>query len=407
METDIPQSDSNKLNGDTSGDVQDEVEQHLDNMRQPKLDDILLLAKDEKTDKLIIDKNVDTDPMTASAVVQQPPVTCDNSCKNSAGTQSSSINDNIDFQETVILRRQQLSRVAEWVQNNTQQMERQQQHDLDKLNLCESSTTDHQSSSFSTLDQLDSVSVEKMSMDSGYKTTPQFQQVANSSQEDTIKTSDDSLSPKSELNMTTEIPTQFAVDETNTATNYPGSPTPVADPNIYSSSQTYYRRTSRSGLPVAYTTSDPQDSSSQCSQIIPEQPTCDIVNYKYYPSDSDRTRALQPDPHVDIAQMEYNVKQFLLKQNEWSMRTTSNQNPITIAPTPQPSTVLNRHSSIRPIKLFSSTSGAGFGPGKGERVLNFSNNLTTTTTTSTLSTAGNTSMHNIDSRMPQRTETNL
>ncbi|XP_075159698.1 uncharacterized protein LOC142232881 isoform X2 [Haematobia irritans] len=404
----------NNCNGQT-----DEMATAKDPKRPNANDELSLLAAEEKTDKLLGDKKTETN---TGMVLQHTPVTCDNSCKNSAGTQSSSLNDNIDFHETVILRRQQLSRVAEWVQNNTQQLERQQPYhpDLEKLNHCESSATENQSSSFSTLDHLDSVSVEKMSLDSGYKTTPQFQQVTNSSQDDTIKTSDESLSPKSEPN--NDSPIEFSVQANNTATNVPDSPakhagTSISNSHSYSTPKTYYRRTSRSGLPVAYTSPDPPDSGSQCSQIMPEQPTCDIVNYKYYPSDSDRTRTLQPDlqannQHVDIAQMEYNVKQFLLKQNEWSMRTTTTG--LSTAPP------LNRHATIRPIKLFSSTSSTGFGPGKGERVLSFPFNGANTTTTSTssngsttLATAGNTSINistsssSTVSGMRQRTETNL
>ncbi|XP_011295483.2 uncharacterized protein LOC105262357 [Musca domestica] len=369
-----------------------------DSERPPDQKEIVLPAKDEKTDKLVVET---TKPEMTTAA--PPPVTCDNSCKNSAGTQYSSMADNIDFQETVILRRQQLSRVAEWVQNNSKQMEREQQK-MEKLNHCESSPTDQQSSSFSTLDQIDSVSVEKMSTDSGYKTTPQFQQIANSSQDETIKTSDESLSPKSEL--INEISTQFSIDAANTASNVnlPESPQAVLDssPNthIYSTPQTYYRRTSRSGLPVAYTASEPQDSSSQCSQIIAtEQPTCDIVNYKYYPSDSDKNRSSQANTHasrtetVDIAQMEYNVKQFLLKQNEWSMRTATTS--LSTAASTQSRT------STRPIKLFSSTSAAGFGPGKCERIINSGPNITH-------SSLGMMSTSNgACGGIPQRTETNL
>ncbi|XP_073838815.1 uncharacterized protein isoform X4 [Musca autumnalis] len=369
--------------------------------RPPEHDAIVLLTKDEKTDKLIVET-----PKPERTTVAPPPVTCDNSCKNSAGTQYSSIADNIDFQETVILRRQQLSRVAEWVQNNSKQMEReqqQQQQQMEKLNHCGTSPTEHQLSPFSTLDQIDSVSVEKMSLDSGYKTTPKFQQVTNSSQDDTIKTSEESLSPKSESN--NEISTQFTLEAMNTATvaTLPESPVGPADSSsnthIYSTPQTYYRRTSRSGLPVAYTTSEIQDSSSQCSQIMAtEQPTCDIVNYKYYPSDSDKNRTSHTNAQishtetVDIAQMEYNVKQFLLKQNEWSMRTT------TTTGVPISSATYSR-TSIRPIKLFSSNTATGFGPGKGERVISMSND-----NNGTIKALHTTPQ---DIGIPQRTETNL
>uniref|UniRef100_A0A1A9UJI6 Uncharacterized protein n=1 Tax=Glossina austeni TaxID=7395 RepID=A0A1A9UJI6_GLOAU len=358
------------------------------------------------------------------------------SSNTNTGTQSSSLSEAIDFQESVLMRRQQLSRVAEWVQNNSQQMERQQQQQqvLSTLIQCDSSGTD-QPSSFSTLDQLDSVSVEKLSLDSGYKTTPQITALANSSQDDTIKTSDESLSPKSDDNADNGdmiVTTQLKENS-----------------QIYSTPQTYYRRTSRSGLPVAYTaataantvvtcSSDNPDSSSQSSQIIPEQPTCDILNYKYYPNDSDKTRAIKAELHtttqnVDIAQMEYNVKQFLLKQNEWSMRTTRVHTTPTTTTTFSNSTISSRPSnSLRHIKLFSNTN---IGPGIGERVrttttVSTSITPTTITTTSTITSKGNnrlaikaTRTENMETdfhttttatrigvtgtKIPQRTETNL
>lgn len=374
--------------------------------RKAEVDDTIVVNGNEKTDNLL--------EIKLEAHKRSNPNNYDNTSKLS-GTQSSSISENIDLQETVILRRQQLSRVAEWVQNNTHQMEieqqqQQQQQHLNTLNHhCDASAITEHHNAFSTFDQLDSVSVEKLSTDSGYKTTPQLQPVTNSSQDETIKTSDDSLSPKSDLN--NQSPLSFP-EQTNSPKQHD-----------YSTPQTYYRRTSRSGLPVAYTAAqDNQDTSSQCSQILPEQPTCDILNYKYYPNDSDKTRAIKAELHtttqnVDIAQMEYNVKQFLLKQNEWSMRSTR--------PTTQASINNNsRQTSIRHIKLFSSST-AGIGPGKGERVrttLNQHNNMPTLATTTaskhnnncgigchstTVTAAPCTTTTATNGSMPQRTETNL
>lgn len=233
-----------------------------------------------------------------------------NSPKHSAN--SSSISDAIDYQESVLLRRQQLSRVAEWVQHNTQQLE---QRNLQQAPPTSDSTSGtERQSSYSTLDRMDSISIEKLSMDSGYKTTPQ--QLTNGYPE---KSTEDSLSPKTDI-------TSNSLPENPSATVVPPKKTEMCT--------TYYRRTTRSGLPVAYTTiagapddsSPPGESTSSGSEalICPEQPTCDILNYKYYPNDTDKTRSVQAELHtttqnVDIAQMEYNVKQFLLKQNEWSM----------------------------------------------------------------------------------------
>ncbi|XP_017029913.1 uncharacterized protein [Drosophila kikkawai] len=250
----------------------------------------------------------------------EPPAAV-NSSKHSAN--SSSISDAIDYQESVLLRRQQLSRVAEWVQHNTQQLEQRNLQQPAAATSDSNSGTERQSS-YSTLDRMDSISIEKLSMDSGYKTTPQ--QLTNGYPE---KSTEDSLSPK------TDITSNSLQQETTVP------PPPPPQQMLLSSSKktemctTYYRRTTRSGLPVAYTTTTAaaagvgvtlEESTSSGSEalICPEQPTCDILNYKYYPNDTDKTRSVQAELHtttqnVDIAQMEYNVKQFLLKQNEWSM----------------------------------------------------------------------------------------
>ncbi|KAH8296686.1 hypothetical protein KR054_009761, partial [Drosophila jambulina] len=244
-----------------------------------------------------------------------------NSPKHSAN--SSSISDAIDYQESVLLRRQQLSRVAEWVQHNTQQLEQRNLQQPPAATSDSNSGTERQSS-YSTLDRMDSISIEKLSMDSGYKTTPQ--QLTNGYPE---KSTEDSLSPK------TDITSNSLQQETTSVPAPPSSSSKKTE-----MCTTYYRRTTRSGLPVAYTTTtttaggggssaaginlEESTSSSSDALICPEQPTCDILNYKYYPNDTDKTRSVQAELHtttqnVDIAQMEYNVKQFLLKQNEWSM----------------------------------------------------------------------------------------
>ncbi|KAH8239198.1 hypothetical protein KR032_001782, partial [Drosophila birchii] len=247
-----------------------------------------------------------------------------NSPKHSAN--SSSISDAIDYQESVLLRRQQLSRVAEWVQHNTQQLEQRNLQQPPAATSDSNSGTERQSS-YSTLDRMDSISIEKLSMDSGYKTTPQ--QLTNGYPE---KSTEDSLSPK------TDITSNSLQQETTVP-----PPPPMSSSKKTEMCTTYYRRTTRSGLPVAYTTTaaatsagggggssavgitlEESTSSGSDALICPEQPTCDILNYKYYPNDTDKTRSVQAELHtttqnVDIAQMEYNVKQFLLKQNEWSM----------------------------------------------------------------------------------------
>ncbi|KAH8365505.1 hypothetical protein KR093_001585, partial [Drosophila rubida] len=266
---------------------------------------------------------------TAATTATTPAVEAAGTAATAAGVgspkhsaNSSSLSDAIDYQESVLLRRQQLNRVAEWVQHNTQQLE---QRALQQPTLpSDSNSGTERQSSYSTLDHMDAISIEKLSMDSGYKTTPQ--QLTNGCYADAGKSTEDSLSPKTDI----------------TSNSLPEPPA-VATAVLPTTKKaelctTYYRRTTRSGLPVAYTTTSTVPASAaaeaqQCSSSAggspalqcPEQPTCDILNYKYYPNDTDKTRSVQAElhtttQHVDIAQMEYNVKQFLLKQNEWSMR---------------------------------------------------------------------------------------
>ncbi|XP_026832265.1 uncharacterized protein LOC6546254 isoform X2 [Drosophila erecta] len=299
-----------------------------------------------------------------------------NSPKHSAN--SSSISDAIDYQESVLLRRQQLSRVAEWVQHNTQQLEQRNLQQAPPASDSNSGT--ERQSSYSTLDRMDSISIEKLSMDSGYKTTPQ--QLTNGYPE---KSTEDSLSPKTDI-------TSNSLPE-----NPPGTAVP---PKKTEMCTTYYRRTSRSGLPVAYTTvaggppadsSPPAESASSGSEalICPEQPTCDILNYKYYPNDTDKTRSVQAELHtttqnVDIAQMEYNVKQFLLKQNEWSMHGgASGASAGAVLPGSGAARLLQRRI---------------LGPGVGERVRMATPGGAVATKTSTQSS---------NNLTPHRTETNL
>ncbi|XP_034656265.1 uncharacterized protein LOC117893684 isoform X2 [Drosophila subobscura] len=289
---------------------------------------------------------------------------------------SSSMSDAIDYQESVLLRRQQLSRVAEWVQHNTQQLE---QRNLQQPPLPSDSTagTERQSS-YSTLDRMDSISIEKLSMDSGYKTTPQ--QLTNGPTED-------SLSPKTDIT-------------SNSLPEAASAPTMAKKTELCT---TYYRRTTRSGLPVAYTTTaaaaaaaaaaasgtppggDSLSSGSSAPLMCPEQPTCDILNYKYYPNDTDKTRSVQAElhtttQHVDIAQMEYNVKQFLLKQNEWSMRGDgATQGGGNVVAMPGGARLV-RHTRL-------------MGPGVGERVR--------------MATPGGAVAAQTGAMAPHRTETNL
>ncbi|KAH8302410.1 hypothetical protein KR044_006192 [Drosophila immigrans] len=314
-------------------------------------------VEQKETEPKVDASNVATDAVEATAAVVAA-TTAAASPKHSAN--SSSLSDAIDYQESVLLRRQQLNRVAEWVQHNTQQLE---QRALQPGLASDSNSGTERQSSYSTLDHMDAISIEKLSMDSGYKTTPQ--QLTNG-YADAGKSTEDSLSPKTDItsnSLTEAMPQAVAATATTS-----GAAVATKKAELCT---TYYRRTTRSGLPVAYTTTTTKTAGGDSSSAggspalqCPEQPTCDILNYKYYPNDTDKTRSVQAElhtttQHVDIAQMEYNVKQFLLKQNEWSMRAAEAATPgqaqgsATAAGTVAPR--LLRHTRL-------------VGPGVGERV---------------------------------------
>ncbi|CAD7003105.1 unnamed protein product [Ceratitis capitata] len=422
---------------------------------------------------------------TSTFYAQQNESSSKTSHNSKSCTQSSSISDAIDFQESIILRRQQLNRVAEWVQSNTQQLEQQQQQQQQRIqqqqqqqqqalnctNNCNSSAGIERQSSYSTLDPLDSVSVEKLSMDSGYKTTPQPPHTNGYHQrlDDANKSTEDSLSPKTDTN--SSLNNHNNSNNNNNDNNgeckigTPFNPYQTADnyrlqAQIYPTN-TYYRRTTRSGLPVAYTTPDPNAPSAETflnnytnnnnnnnsnnnanstTPTLPEQPTCDILNYKYYPSDTDKTRAVSAElhtttKHVDIAQMEYNVKQFLLKQNEWSMRANAtrsgrvgfNTSASNLSSANSQITLSSQRTqttakTLRQLKLFT---GLGVGPGVGARVQPTNTN-SATAPAATMSVSGRDERelnvktnpsYGIDgakvaatlaaNALPQRTETNL
>lgn len=175
-----------------------------------------------------------------------------NRTANKSGTQSSSVSTSEpDIQESAILRRQQLNRVAEWVQNNH----------LDGVQVDGERKSDG-----------DSVA----SLDSGYKT-----KVNNN-----LSQCDEDVG---------ESPTQpQKVRVSSTCDDNKLSPNDFAQ-NL---SNNNHLISSRNGQRLLTS-----DSSGACSTD----------------TKADVSTAAPPT-QIDFAQMEYNVKQFLLKQNEWSIK---------------------------------------------------------------------------------------
>lgn len=171
---------------------------------------------------------------------------------NQSGTQSSSVSTSEpDIQESAILRRQQLNRVAEWVQNNH----------LDGVLLEGGRKSDGESVA---------------SLDSGYKTKvnnnlSQCDEDVDESPKTKPPTMT-SLSDDKKLNPISKVSKDLAQNLSNINNNIVTGRRPTTVGNN-----------------------------------APSHATIDIC-------DDDGVK-----PQVDFAQMEYNVKQFLLKQNEWSI----------------------------------------------------------------------------------------
>ncbi|XP_055911657.1 putative uncharacterized protein DDB_G0291812 isoform X2 [Eupeodes corollae] len=212
-----------------------------------------------------------------------------NNCKASVNskscTQSSSISDAIDLQESVLLRRQQLNRVAEWVQHNSQ-LEQQQP------------INDHSETY---------ASMEKLSMDSGYKTVhqqPQASQPQNHHQQEP-------------LNMPLAISSKITPSATST---FQSEENPKHGYRHLDNFQT-----PESKLHYINGNDNGNGNGSGNGNGNQQQSLHEVVyNYKYAKDPENNS-----NKPVDIAQMEYNVKQFLLKQNEWSMRSTKNHSTAT------------------------------------------------------------------------------
>ncbi|KAL5293287.1 TJAP1 family protein [Megaselia abdita] len=175
---------------------------------------------------------------------------CKNSMNSKSCTQSSSTSEAIDFEETALLRRQQLNRVAEWVENNSKIEEREQ--NLKNLTL---GLQDVNANNQQTLNGIISGHIKQTLpngvrlLSSNFKRTP------------------------------------YHHNKSSTEPNYITSDISIAQNNVI-----------LKDLPSEYVNGE-------------EMKKHEIISEK---------------EDIDLAQMEYNVKQFLLKQNEWSIRSSSN-----------------------------------------------------------------------------------
>lgn len=192
---------------------------------------------------------------------------------NKSCTQSSSISSEPDIQESTLLRRQQLTRVAEWVQNNH----------LDNIVGPISS----QSASSSVVDA--------ESIDSGYKT----------------KINNNNRMPVASNDLIMLATSNQPIPSMNNRRHHP----PISNRHIIVSTSSL-----SDDNKLATDTNHEFAQNNINNNLMVDKRLLDAMS-------NGNSRILVDDvpatAQIDFAQMEYNVKQFLLKQNEWSIHSNS------------------------------------------------------------------------------------
>ncbi|XP_055604396.1 hybrid signal transduction histidine kinase A-like [Uranotaenia lowii] len=264
-------------------------------------------------------------------------------------TQSSSISSEIDIQESAMLRRQQLSRVAEWVQNNSKltnpdglsNTESDTEATTGNIALVDSLNNNNSNCSALLIEHNNGTVRETKLIASDTKLS---HSVNNTSQLQTH--SDNLLSNSNSINNNHIISNSnnniFA--QTNIAATQRMHTSSLKTTSIGNTTQLDFN--SNSSHPANFQAINNANNKSRSS-------TYHVSSWHQHPENISATESL---PHhgplqiegggveeddrnsVDIAQMEYNVKQFLLKQNEWSSigrRLSSSTTSGTVANEPQ------------------------------------------------------------------------
>lgn len=258
IDENMSKTDSEKLREIAAADKQQQQQQQLQQNQQPQLQSIecdrkLTNSFLEQQYKHFVTNEQHKQLLKASFnydILNFNESVCENSMNSKSCTQSSSTSEAIDFEETALLRRQQLNRVAEWVENNSKIEEHEQ--NLKNLTLgLQDVNANHQQS----LNGIISGHIKQTLpngvrlLSSNFKRTP------------------------------------YHHNKNSTEPNYITSDISIAQSNVIM-----------------------KDLSSE---YVSEE---DLKKHEIISEKQD----------IDLAQMEYNVKQFLLKQNEWSIRSSSN-----------------------------------------------------------------------------------
>ncbi|EAT43457.1 AAEL005105-PA [Aedes aegypti] len=266
-------------------------------------------------------------------------------------TQSSSISSEIDIQESVMLRRQQLSRVAEWVQNNSKigNTEHMSNTESDSENLALASAAsltlvdnlnnNASNNGISTRDPkgnfIDAKPIASdIKMSRSSSNSAMAQQISSDNVLSNSNTLNNNHIISSNNNMNTNSFAQ--ANSTNAAPIRGYSHSSLKAAIMSNAAQlnfnnnnhpTYHGNLSNRAMYGSV------GLNRECSRLVDDKKVL-LEQHERQILDCD----LDDSNSVDIAQMEYNVKQFLLKQNEWSSlsrRMSSSTASGTVEPTAQ------------------------------------------------------------------------
>ncbi|XP_058464532.1 putative uncharacterized protein DDB_G0277255 isoform X2 [Malaya genurostris] len=283
-------------------------------------------------------------------------------------TQSSSISSEIDIQESAMLRRQQLTRVAEWVQNNSKMSNPGNQSNTESDNEILALAS---SIPLITADNFNNnvpSRVAKMAESRGIcskdlKPVASDMKISHSNNSSTNMTqvvpSGNVLGNINSYNNNHIIGNSITVGSNNTFAQTNNASTSIRG-HIYSShklaadsnaAQLDYNSNSHS-------TSQPSINMLGSKLSLLECSRQQLDNSQLHNQHQDGYPDVDHGNGVDLAQMEYNVKQFLLKQNEWSSLsrrlssstvsgTVDQQPPVPVAEEPVRKMLAGNKSSIQ------------------------------------------------------------
>lgn len=250
--------------------------------------------------KLIINKRFENNAINGSISGGENSKSC---------TQSSSISSEIDLQETVMLRRQQLNRVAEWVQNSS------------KITVTPSTTASPNAGGGKTENNSAENNTIKMCLDNDSRNTNDNNNRNNSLGSNLINahvSNQACINSKNVMYKTSMLSSNDNSLEIaqNSFNNDNLSPTSMSKLNnnlqsLDNENEDFKRNLINSPKMVVLSNSVKHSNmnSGTVAEFNEEDDNANNIDEDLFDNDG----------KIDLAQMEYNVKQFLLKQNEWSI----------------------------------------------------------------------------------------